>query len=275
MSFIRKHWALLIWLIAAIICLILHVHFWQFLLGTLVYLLILLIARWPRTLAWIGYFTQATFHKSDKALKRLDKAYKMGARVPAPTIAYGMLLLKNWRYDEALKAFQEVIVTPGLNSVLLKIARQDMGIAYEKTGDLTSAVTTLEQMEKDYDILDPDFYTALAYYYIEQGDLEKARETNDKALLKDEGNAGAYDNLGLIAYQSGNLEDASAYFHKALELKDTLVSSLYYLGLIAEKNGDEEEARTYFTAAHNAPLTGLNTIRREMVQEKYEQYMVA
>ena len=41
----------------------------------------------------------------------------------------------------------------------------------------------------------------------------------------------------------------------------------------AEKQGKTEDARQYFTAAHNAPLTGLNTVTRSQVDEKYQEYL--
>ena len=79
--------------------------------------------------------------------------------------------------------------------------------------------------------------------------------------------------MGQIRYQQGRLDEAMEYYQRAVQVKDDMPSSYYYMGLIAEKQGKTEDARQYFTAAHNAPLTGLNTVTRSQVDEKYQEYL--
>ena len=273
MNFLKKHWIFVIWLVLIILLIILKKPFWWGLVLTLLLLLCSLLIHLPNTLGWAGYFLKTTFHKEDASFSVLEKAHKKGMTSAAPRILYGMDLLKKSRFEEAKTEFEDVVTIPKLSPVLLKIARQDLGIAYYKCGDLDRALATYLVMAKDYDILSADFYTTLSYFYIMKNDLKKAEEVDQKALGQDESFAGAFDNMGQIRYQQGRLDEAMEYYQRAVQVKDDMPSSYYYMGLIAEKQGKTEDARQYFTAAHNAPLTGLNTVTRSQVDEKYQEYL--
>ena len=82
----------------------------------------------------------------------------------------------------------------------------------------------------------------------------------------------AFDNLGQIAFRQGQYEEAEKYFSRALDMKDTMVDSKYHLGLIYEHWGNLEAAAEYFAAAHQSTITGMNTITREQVDAKYNEY---
>lgn len=272
MDFIKKHCLLLIWIAGLVACSVLHVSFLYTFLGSLAYLILILLFRIKKTAYYLGYITQGILKNPDKAFSMYEWAYDKGGRSGAPMIAYGMLLLAKCQYDKALTVFQDVLMIENLNANFLKVARQDLAIAYEKTGDVQTAIDTMELMLQDYEFFSNDFYVNLGYFYIEAKEYDKAREITERALKEDEGFGPAYDNLALIAYETGDLEEAEELFKKALDLRDTMVSSKYYLGLIAEKNGDTDAAATYFAAAHAGKITGMHTITREMVDEKYEQY---
>ncbi|MCF0136195.1 MAG: tetratricopeptide repeat protein [Lachnospiraceae bacterium] len=271
LEFLKKNYLFTIWLVAFLVLTFLKVSFGWIFLGTLVYLLLVLLLRLPRTVFTLGYLLQGG-GKEATSRKMYEWAYKKGARVGAPMIAYGMMLLKNSEYPEGLKVLQDVLLVPKLNPNFLKVVRQDLSIAYYKNGDLETAISTLELMLEEYEFFSGDFYTTLGYFYIEAGDYEKAREINERALKEDASCGAAYDNLALIEYEQGRPEEAEELFLKALELKDTMVSSKYYLGLIAEQKGDADAAADYFTAAHGGTITGLNTITREQVDAKYDEY---
>lgn len=273
MKFVKKHPFLIVYVIALIVCLILKVRGLWILLGSLVYLLAVMLIRLPNTAATLGYFTQTTLKNPERAMKLYDWAFSHGATSTVPRIAYGMQLIVHSRYEEALKVLQDVLVTPGLSPMYLKVVRRDLAIAYEKTGDVKTAISTMEQMEKDYDILDADFYSTLSYFYIQDGDLKKAKEANEKALKEDASCPGAFDNMAQMEYVQGHLDEAKDLYEKALELKSSMVSSNYYLGRIYEQQGDLESARNYYTAAHNCTITGLHTVTREQVDEKYNEFL--
>ena len=275
MDFIKRHYFFTLWVIAVVASIFLKIPFSYVLLGSIVYLLLVLLIRLPSTVCWIGYILQARMGKKETALKMYEFGYKHGARPAAPMITYGMQLLNNGRYKEGLDVLEEVVTEPKLNATFLKIARQDLAIAYWCNDDLDTAISTLEKMREDYDFLSTDFYTTLAYFYIEKGDHVTAEEINNEALNLDESCGPAYDNLAQIRYREGDLAESEELFLKALDLKDTMASSKFYLGLIAEQKGDVESARMYFTAAHESKITGINTVTREEVDAKYQEYLNA
>lgn len=272
MSFFKNHPHIIILLVGTIIALICKVSFSYILLGYLAYAIFFYFVNLPVALGWTGYVMQFVLHKPRLAFPIYRFALKHKARCSSPLIAYGLHLLEDCQYPEALRTFEYVITLPKINPTMLKFARQDLAIAYWKNGDLATGISTLEQMQKDYDIFNLEFYTTLGYFYIEAGEYDKATDISNQALLEDESYGPAYDNLAQIQYRQGNLEEAESLFLKALELRDTMVDSKFYLGLIHEKQGDAEGARTFFTAAHNSKITGLNTVTREQVDAKYEQY---
>ena len=129
-------------------------------------------------------------------------------------------------------------------------------------GDLATGISTLEQMQIDYDFFSMEFYTTLGYFYIEAGEYDKALDITHKALMEDESYGPAYDNLAQVEFRRGNYEEAEELFLRALDMKDTMADSKYYLGMIHEMQGDLEGARIFFTSAHNSRITGLNTVTR-------------
>lgn len=273
MEFIKKHPFLIVYFVLLVAAVVLKIGFGYILLGTLVFLVVASLIRLPNTAAYLGYLFQGFWGKPETAFKLYSFAYSHGSTAKAPKVAYAMQLMQKTRYEESKNALEDLLADESLKPTLLKIVRQDVAIAYWNTGDVQRAIDTMEKMKEDYDLLSAEFFTTLGYFYVEAGDYEKAAETTETALSMDEGNGGAYDNLGVIAYKQGNLEEALELFTKALELKETMASSKYYLGLIYEQLGDEDQAKSYFTAAHNSNITGLNTVTREQVDEKYREYM--
>ena len=273
MNFLKKRWAFLLWTALLVVAIILKVPFGYILLGTLGYIILMMLIRLPRTAMLLGYILEGYRKKPDKAFPMYEFGYEHGGRVAGPMIAYGMQLLRRSEYEKGLTVLQDVLMIENLNPTMLKIVRQDLAIAYWKNGDLETAISTLELMLKDYDYFNDDFYGTLGYFYIEAGQYDKATELSNKALTVNEGNGPVYDNLGLIAYAQGDLEEAKELFLKALDMRDTMSATKYYLGLIAEQEGDKEMARTYFAAAYNSKVTGINTVSREQVEAKYHQYM--
>ena len=173
---------------------------------------------------------------------------------------------------KVIDLFEKVLARDKVNPMLVKYAEQDLAIAYWKMGQLEKGIEVMEKMIEKYEYFTPDFYTTLGYFYIEAGDYEKAQECTDKALVLSEAHGPAFDNLGQIAFRQGQYEEAEKYFSRALDMKDTMVDSKYHLGLIYEHWGNLEAAAEYFAAAHQSTITGMNTITREQVDAKYNEY---
>lgn len=272
MAFLKKHCFLVIWAVGVLACSAGKVPVWGIVLGSAAYGVLVLLLRFTRSLFWIGYFLQGVLNRPETAFRLYEFAYRHGGRVGPPMIAYAMLLMQKTRYAEALALLKDVQNLQDLDPPTRKISRQNLAIASEKTGDVAGAIAIMEQMRQDYEYFRSDFYTTLAYFYIEAGEYDTAEQINEQARTEGEDCGAVYDNQALIAYKTGDLEQAEALFRKALELDDAMISPRYYLGRIAEEKGDRDTAAQCFWAVHNAGITGLNTVSGEEAEEKYLQY---
>lgn len=272
MKFIEKHPYLLITAALLLACIVFHIPFGWSLLVFVAYGLILYITHLGTAVGWTAYLLDGFLKKPAFAHALYRFAIKHNTRCVHAMLAYGLDMLRDCHYSEALPVFQQIVSMKDVSPMLLKYAEQDLAIAYWKCGQLDKAIETMEMMVAKYEYFSLDFNTTLGYFYIEAGDYDKALDYTDKALHENETHGPAYDNLGQIAFRQGNYEDAERYFLKALDLKDTMVDSKYHLGLIYESWGNQELAAEYFAAAHQCNITGMNTVSREQVDAKYEQY---
>lgn len=217
-----------------------------------------------------GYVLQA-FHKEDAAIKFYRLAIGFHTKSFNALAAYGLILIRQGNPKEALPLFEKILsLKPG--TLVEKIAVINQGICYWLMGDLDLAIEILEGMTHRYDYINPDVYTTLGYLYILKKDYETALTYTNKALEDTKTHGPALDNLGQIHYFLGDLEKAEQFFKEALENKGTMVDSKYYLGLIYEQQNKMDLAKEYFEAAYNSNISPLNTVTREEVVEKYNQY---
>ena len=72
------------------------------------------------------------------------------------------------------------------------------------------------------------------------GQVDKAAEEFRQILKLDPSNAGAYANLGVIAYKSGDFEQAKALFKDALKRDESLWDAKAFLGFCQMRTGDPE-----------------------------------
>jgi tetratricopeptide (TPR) repeat protein len=91
----------------------------------------------------------------------------------------------------------------------------NLGVAYEKQGELEAAVKEYELAAKKL----PQGYLYLGNVYFQKKELGKAEEYYKKAIKQDPGNADAYNNLAWLYYtQKENLDRAENLALQALEL---------------------------------------------------------
>lgn len=260
-----------IWMFGLILCAMLEVPVWAMAFGSVLFGLLVMLVRRYWTALWLGYFAHGIWNDPEKALKLYDFGYGGGGRAAAPMIAYAMLLMEQYRYDKALAVLWEVQNRTDMNHTMRLVSRQDLAIAMEKTGDVSSALLEMEKIQQEYECLGSNFYSTLAYFYIQAGEYEKAAAANEQSG-KEEPNGAYYDNLALIAYRQGDYAQAKVLFEKALEMDDSIISPRFYLGVLAEQQGDTDTAAEYFREVYESGVTGLSTISREEVQKKYGLY---
>lgn len=269
---IKSHPHICVIFLTALLITVLGIPFYYFFVVIGIYFIAMYLIHLPTYAGNTGYFLERLTGRRKPALPWYRFAYRHRTKSEYALVSYGLYLLEECQYEEALHLFQYLFTLPSIEPTVKKFAYQDLSIAQWKCGDLPGAIATLEQMLTDYEYFNLPFYTTLGFYYIEAGDYEKARFYTNKALEMDEAHGPAYDNLGQLAFRQEDYDEAEAMFRKALDLKSDMADSKYYLGRIAEIKGDSEMAAAFYHAAARSRITGMNTVSREEVDKKSQAY---
>jgi len=209
--------------------------------------------------------------EQEKAKRLLRLSIDKNVASPAAHYNYANLVLRDGDAETALTCLRKTR-TLKPDPMMEKNIHMTLGTCYWVNGEINKAIETLEQMRKDYEYLNENVLTTLGYMYIVQGDLDTAQELTDKAIDEAPEYAAAWDNRGQIFYLRKDFVQAKESFEKALAYKPTLVDSLYFMGLIYEAEGDREAARDYYLRANEAPISALNTVKKDELEKKAQAF---
>jgi len=207
----------------------------------------------------------------EKARGLYIKAIKHKTKRSAVYLVYAKMLLEEGSVEEALSLLQ---MGMGFKHGILvdKILFVTIAGAHLIGGDVDDAVKTMLEMKAKYDYINADALTMLGYLYLLKEDYENAMLYTQQAIEDSPSFAVAHGNAGQIYFCLNEIEKAKEAFEKAISLQPEIPGSLYYLGIIAEKENNKELASKCFKMAHYCKISKLNTVTREQVDEKYEQY---
>lgn len=239
---------------------------WILIPALLVYLLASAIVCNAYVIGMIGnmyYFLR----EPEKAKKFYTIAVKKNTRNVKALYNYALDALHEGRADEALPVFQraEKLNVKVLFDKLIPLA---VSSCYWVLGDIDKAISTIEDLQKKYNYINPNTLTTLGYFYMLKGNYEKAIELTNSALKDNEEYAPAWDNLGQIYYNQGDYKKAYENFQKAVTYRENMVESLYYMALLEEKEGNIEKAKEYLEKAKGCYISALNTVKKEQIEEE-------
>lgn len=113
----------------------------------------------------------------------------------------------------------------------------NLGVAYEKNGELDNAIKEYKMASKKL----PLAYLYLGNVYFQKGELNEAEDYYRKAIKKDPKNANAHNNLAWLYYtKKENLEEAETLALKALKLSpsnENYQDTLNKIRELKSKNG--------------------------------------
>ena len=188
----------------------------------------------------------------DIAITKIHKSLELN---PLDGDAYyylGASYLNTKQYDEAFAAFERAskLDTALVDDIEKEISRNwtklyNDGINYLNDKKPEKAAKKLMNATS----LDPrrvDNYTALSTVYAALNDPESAFLCNKRAILLDEANITALDNLGVYHYNKLEFAEAAVYFEKILELEPENMRSLELTADSYAKNGDYQNARVKY-----------------------------
>ena len=205
----------------------------------------------------------------EKAIELYAQAIAAGVNKPVYLMAYGVLLLRFRRYEEAKELFLKAEKCRDITKAERMQLRINFAICQWKLGNLDSAIEQLKIAKNNS--VNGTIYGSLGYVLIEKarqtGDFTEALALNMEALEYDDEDAIILDNLGQLHLAMGDREKALEYFTKAHERKPSQVDTLYYLGKLAAERGDREKAREYLEQTITGNYSSLCTTTREQAQE--------
>ena len=202
-----------------------------------------------------------------QAVSLLAKATSIEKEQADYFLAYGNALVENKQYDDAVAAYQKVMLSKD-NKIVRennKKALRGMGMAYFFQKDYANAINMLtgayeikELSELNNDIY---YYVALAKEY--SGDDQGAKELYTKLISAGANNDIYYVKRGMLSLEDNDAENAKADFHMAIEINDRNIEAYigqYRAELLA---GNEQTAEQVLVKA--------TAISADTEEDKYQQ----
>jgi tetratricopeptide (TPR) repeat protein len=200
-----------------------------------------------------------------KAKEYIDKALTIDPQYAYAHFAKAMVLYETNQFEEAKKAFLDVIqYNPDESEAYMMI-----GLIYQKNNDTLALqyYRTAAQLKGN----DPQPYYNMAYLYQEKGDYAKAFDIYNYILRKiDKYYTNAYFNQAFIYMKYlNNYDKAIKYYDSVLLIHPERVDALCNKAFCFEKLGDKITARSlYFKAKSIEPnyelaIEGLNRLENK------------
>lgn len=231
-----------------------------------------------------GLLLHGLLKKEKLALPFYSLAIKLGTANTNILTAYGLVMLRSYHPDKALKVFEHA-KAQSKHFFYKKTLSANIALCHWKLGDTQLAAQMYEDIlyypdlpeitDFSLDNLDegeskngnffPQDFITLAFLNLLNHDTDKALYFTHVGLRKSEKYGPAYDNLGQIAYAQGDFTIAKDYFNQGLDCKPGMTDSIYYLALIAYEENDLEKAQSILETLDTAKINGLSTITLENV----------
>nr|MDD6336458.1 tetratricopeptide repeat protein [bacterium] len=221
--------------------------------------------------AWKTYLTVHRRGEYEAALAGYDAAWASGFTGVAPLAAYGVLLLQDGRFEQALHVFDFLLEQP-LKTQQRALARINRALAVWKLGRGEEAIEEMRSLESIYN--GRVWYGCLGYVLMDMGHLDEAYALNlqgvdyciDPVIL---------DNLGQICYRRGQWEEATKWFEQALEEKPDQADTLYHLALLRRRGGDAQTGLELMRRARTCRFSAMATVSLQDVEDKLREWGAA
>lgn len=239
--------------------------FWSVLTLILSILLIVFIFRY-KIITNLGLLFLAKGNEK-KAKELFSIIINKNIEFPKAYLYYANIFLHDGNHEEAKDLLLKSLnYNPDV--LIYKNIKLSLSSCYWLSNDIDKAIETLEELRSEYEYINHSTLSTLGYMYFLKEDYDKAEEISLLAIKDNESSHSAWDNLGQIYFMEKKYDEAVEAFNKALSYKATLVDSLYYLGLIYDIKGDKNLALDYLEKASVAPITSLNTVTLEEINNK-------
>lgn len=286
---IKRYWSTIgiAYFIIMYLIIIVFLHgSWPLLLASyLAFLLLTFFLFMGSAFGIIGLFCQSILKKNTAAEFFYRYAHQLGTDNAQILTAYGLLLLRQAKPEEAAQIFDQALShshhfittkTIKANQCICEWKLNQVEKAYQHYLELYyypnrtpienfSQENLTEGEDKNSHFTTQDF-VSLGYLAMINGNHDEAIYFSQVALIKSPQSASAYDNLGQVYYRLNQPAESEKHFKKALEFNKNLIDSLYYLARLSIDKNDPVTAKKYLTSALEQPVNRLNTVSQEELE---------
>lgn len=241
--------------------------------GILAFLIILAVIYIVKRASILSLMATFKF-KNDrqKAFELFEKAYKTGKMKPQTALYYSYLLLRDGKLDESSKKFDEILSKSkkALTETDINNARLNKALVKWKSGDLKGALADAQTLY-DEGYKTTALYGVLGYWYVLDGQYEKALEINKEAYDYNADDLIIADNLAQNYFLLGEIEKSHDMYVDILNKDPQFIEPYYNFALVLEKIGDIDEAVDELETALTMKEKFLSTVTHDMISKKLEE----
>lgn len=237
------------------------------LLGFVVFVVGLLVLLWVLRADLMTLIGNLKFQKDHgKGFLWFERAYKTGKMRPDNQLIYAYLLLRDGSIDRAERMINKTLFMDRkkISEDVLRGSKLNMALIKWKHGNLKEAITDMEEMYAD-GYRSTVHYGTLGYFYILDGQYQKALEFNREGHDYNEDDLVIYDNLAYNSYLCGDIRTAADMYEEILEKGPDFIEPYYNYALVLEKMGDYESALDLCKKARTYSEKYLSTVTHAQV----------
>lgn len=213
-----------------------------------------------------------------QALALYDEANRLGGADLTVQRAYGVLLMREGRFQDAHDVMVKVSKRKDLKEQDWFNLRVQFSLYLWKTGQLDKAIETINRAAAIQ--TNGMIYSTLGMYLVDKarqtGDFAEALAYNEQALDYDDEDGSVLDNMGQLyeaMSEAAEGEQAEEYRAKALDFyekahkaKPRQITTLYYLARMYHRNGDNARARELLANRDKLYISAVCPVRPDMME---------
>ena len=233
-------------------------------------IIIILVFAFVKRSNLVAAWANVQFHKGDnaKSLELFELADKIGNMSPKNLWAYGYMLLRQGRLDDA-----RIVLTRASLSVskpkIKNPIKSLLALVEWKAGDLPLAIEMLEDIIEEYKTT--AIYQNLGLLYVLSEDKEKALKFNIEAYDFNSDDMIIMDNLAEAYAACGEAEKAEVIYQKLISKEPHFPEAYYGYGLLLIEKGEREKGIELIRKSLDKRFSFLSVKTRDEVEEMLNQ----
>jgi tetratricopeptide (TPR) repeat protein len=191
--------------------------------------------------------------RADLAAKHYRSAYVADKNYEKSMFSLAKVLKENGQAAKAVELYKDFLSSHPNNLDV----RNDLVVALSKAKAFDEAQAEAQEILRQ-DPQNPQVYRSLSSIYFDQDKLGMSQLCNEKALALNEGDVGAYNNMGVTYLIQDDIERAIQRFKTAVKLDSKNFEANANLGFVALNSGDYQLALASFQSATETNPTSVD-----------------